>query len=179
MNTNTRFDNALRYREGDDEGQVHLTPEYILAPVRAAFGGQIELDPCTLPENPTGARRFYTLAEDGLTQPWTTGTFVNPPYGKAREPWVERCIEVASRGARAVLLMPAATDTRIFHRAADSADAVVLVKGRLKFGTKRPNGRQRAASHPSALFLWGVDAAFFAHLGLVWSGQQDTERRHR
>ena len=174
MNANTRFDNALRYREGADEGQVHLTPEYVLAPVRAAFGGSIGCDPCTTPENPTGAERFYTLADDGLALPWGDRAFVNPPYGKAREPWVHRCIEMGRAGKRVVLLMPAATDTRIFQRAAKSADAVVFVKGRLKFGIKRPNGRQRAASHPSALFLWGVDVEPFAHLGIVWSGQQDT-----
>ena len=179
MNANTRFDNALRYREGADEGQVHLTPEYVLAPVRAAFGGSIGCDPCTTPENPTGAERFYTFADDGLSLPWGDRAFVNPPYGKAREPWVNACIgEGELLGHRVILLMPAATDTRVFQRAAKSADAVVFVKGRLKFGIKRPNGRQRAASHPSALFIWGVDAAPFAHLGIVWlSGQQDTPLR--
>src|SRR4051812_31309757 len=108
-----RFSNDLRYREGDHPNQTQLTPGYVLEPVREALG-EIELDPCTEPENPTGAERFYALPDDGLSLPWDAATiYVNPPYGKAREPWVERCIHAASEGRRVVLLMPAATDTRI------------------------------------------------------------------
>ncbi len=56
--------------------------------------------------------------------------------------------------------MPAATDTRIFRLAALTSTAIVYVTGRVKFGTLRPNRRQHAASHPSALIGWntGLDA---------------------
>lgn len=168
MNASGRFNNDLRYRAANDDKQIHLTPEYVLVPVRESFGGWIELDPCTIPDNPTRARRFYTLVDDGLSLPWVDRTFVNPPYGKVREPWVERCIVEATRGYRIVLLMPAATDTRIFQQAAHSADSVVFVKGRLKFGARRPNGRQRASSHQSALFLWNTPVEPFTRLGITW-----------
>jgi hypothetical protein len=42
----------------------------------------------------------------------------------------------------------------------------VFVRGRLKFGTLRPNRRQQAASHPSALIGWNVDLTPCAGLGL-------------
>lgn len=161
-----RFSNALRYRAPDDPAQTHLTPAYVLEPVRAALGG-IELDPCTLPDNPVGAERFYALPDDGLSLPWAAASvFVNPPYGKAREPWARRCIAAAAAGARVVLLMPAATDTRIFQAAFSTAEEVVFVRGRVKFGVLRPNRRQVAASHPSALIGWNVALAECAHLGL-------------
>jgi hypothetical protein len=35
----------------------------------------------------------------------------------------------------------------------------------LKFGTLRPNRRQHAASHPSALLGWNVDLLACADLG--------------
>ena len=177
----TRFDNALRYRDGDDPGQWHLTPGYVLDPVREDLGGTIDLDPCTEPDNPTGARRFYTVVDDGLVQPWSwrfytddglaqpwwhaPTIFCNPPYGKAREPWVERCVQAGDRDQRVILLIPAATDTRTFRRAADNADAIVFVQGRLKFGSLRDNRRQHAASHPSALLGWNVTLDRCARLG--------------
>jgi hypothetical protein len=163
--------NALRYRDGLHENQERLTPAYVLDPVRAALGGVIELDPCTTPENPVGATRFYTPPQDGLALPWYAETiFCNPPYGRAREPWVAKCIEAANvEGARVVLLMPAHPDTKCFQRAAERAQSVVFLRGRLKFGTFRANriekaaalGKsdycQEAASHPSALFGFAVN----------------------
>ena len=166
-----RFNNDLRYRNGDHEGQTHLTPNYALDPIREVLG-TIELDPCTTASNPTRALAFYTVKSDGLKQEWhryawTPNIFCNPPYGKAREPWVERCIEAGKRGQKVVLLMPAATDTRIFQKALASASGAVLVKGRLKFGTLRENRRQHAASHGSAIIGWNVDLSPCSHLGLI------------
>lgn len=116
MNASTRFNNDVRYRTDDHEAQRQLTPPYVLEPVRASLGGAIALDPCTEPDNPTGATTFYTAENDGASAPWDAPTiYVNPPYSKARERWVERCIEAATAGSRVVLLMPAATDTRIFR----------------------------------------------------------------
>lgn len=163
-----RFDNALRYRAEDHENQTQLTPDYVLNPVRMALGG-IELDPCTLPSNPVDAERFYALPMDGAAEAWDAETiYVNPPYGKARERWVARCMEAAEVGSRVVLLIPAHTDTRVFQRAAPTTSHVVFIRGRVKFGVLRPNRRQVAASHPSALLCWNVvDATPFEPLGLV------------
>lgn len=164
-----RFNNELRYRDGEHSNQRQLTPPYVLEPVRLALGG-IGLDPCTEPDNPTGAGRFYTIEDDGLAQPWcddgwSPSVFVNPPYSKAREPWVLRCMDAGARGQRVVLLIPAHTDTRIFQRAMSTAEAVVFIKGRVKFGVLRANRRQEAASHPSALLGWNVDLEPCSSLG--------------
>lgn len=162
-----RFNNDLRYRAADHPAQTQLTPSYVLEPVRDALGG-IGLDPCTLPDNPTGADEFYAPPVDGLARTWDAESiYVNPPYGKAREPWVERCVDAAQRGVRVVLLMPAATDTRIFQRALATSSAAVFIRGRVKFGVLRPNRRQVAASHPSVLIGWNTSLAACAHLGLV------------
>ena len=158
--------NDIRYREGDHPAQTQFTPDYVLEPVRVDLGGVIGLDPCTTEDNPVGAERFYTAKDDGLSQRWDTETiFVNPPYSKAREPWVDRCIRAAAQGAKVVLLIPAATDTRIFQKATATADSVVFIKGRVKFGVLRPNRRQVAASHPSALIGWNTALEASAVLG--------------
>jgi len=153
-----RFNNDLRRRGGDHVMQRQLTPGYVLEPVRAALGGTIELDPCTEPENPTGASTFYTVDDDGLSKVWwESSIYINPPYGEARGEWVTQAIAAARRGSRVVMLIPAHTDTRIFQKALNTATAVVFIKGRVKFGIVRDNGRQQAASHPSALIGWNVD----------------------
>jgi hypothetical protein len=162
------FSNALRYRNDDHPEQAWFTPAYVLQPVREAFGGTIGLDPCTTADNPVGALAWYSPPEDGAALPWPAATiFVNPPYSRARERWVHRCIQAASEDRQIILLMPAATDTRIFQRAAATAQSIVFIRGRLKFGVLRPNRRQIAASHPSVLIGWNVDLTPCAHLGLL------------
>jgi hypothetical protein len=166
MAASHRFSNAVRYRAEDHQAQCQLTPAYVLDPVRAALGGVIGLDPCTAPDNPVGATRFYAPPADGAALPWDAATiFVNPPYSKARERWVRRCIQAGAAGRQVVLLIPAATDTRIFQEALSTATAVVFIRGRVKFGVLRPNRRQAAASHPSALIGWNVDLLSCSHLG--------------
>lgn len=163
-----RFDNALRYRSDDHPHQTAITPAYVLDPVRAMLGGAIGLDPCTTPDNPVAAERFYAPPQDGAALPWDADTiWCNPPYGKAREPWVGRCVEAGVAGRRVVLLIPAHTDTRAFQRALDTCTSALLIRGRVKFGIPRANGRQVAASHPSALIAWNADLAACAALGLV------------
>jgi hypothetical protein len=101
----TRFSNDLRYRDEAGPRQVQLTPRYILRPVREALGGAIDLDPCTLADNPTEAARFYYPPMDGATLSWDAERiFVNPPYGKARERWVRRCIALIGWNANAAPL---------------------------------------------------------------------------
>lgn len=161
-----RFDNAKRRRPDHHARQAMLTPAYVLEPIRHLLGS-IDLDPCTEPDNPTGAAKFYHLPMDGCALPWdATTVFCNPPYGEARNRWVERCIaEGAYR--RVVLLIPSHTETRIFQQALAACTSVLLVRARLRFGVLRENRRQEAASHGSAIFGFGVDLSPLHELGQV------------
>jgi phage N-6-adenine-methyltransferase len=173
-----RFNNGVRYRDAADPANAQFTPTYVLAPIAQALGG-IGLDPCTTADNPTGAVRFYTAADDGLASPWSgpgwlPSVFVNPPYARAREPWVIRCMSAGMAGQRVVLLMPSHTDTQVFHKAISTADAMVFIRGRIKFGVWRPKDtcgalHQVAASHPSVLIGWNVDLVPCRALGTVLS----------
>jgi hypothetical protein len=152
-----RFDQTLRRRPEDHPNQAQLTPAYVLEPVRRLLGS-IELDPCTEPDNPVGAQRFYCLPQDGAALPWDASTiFVNPPYGQVRDRWVKRCVGAARIGSRVVLLIPSASDTRTFQYALGHCTTAQFVAGRLKFALARDNGRRQAASHPSVLFGYNVD----------------------
>lgn len=162
-----RFDNAKRRRPDGHARQAMLTPEYVLEPVRSLFGGQIDLDPCTDPDNPTRAHRFYSLPSDGCALPWDAdNVFCNPPYGLARDRWVERCVS-EGKERPVVLLIPAHTETRIFQYALQECRSVLFVCARLRFGVLRENRRQEAASHGSAIFGFGIDVEPLSPLGVV------------
>lgn len=161
-----RYDNAKRRRGEDHDRQRFLTPEYILGPIRYLWGGDIDLDPCTEPDNPIRAKAFYALPDDGCLEPWDYPTvFVNPPYGEVRDRWVRRCVEEGTR-RKVILLMPSHTDTQICQLALANCDSALFIKGRLKFGIYRENGRQEAASHGSILFGFGQDLRPLQTLGV-------------
>lgn len=161
-----RFDNAKRRRPEHHARQAMLTPAYVLEPIRELLDG-IGLDPCTEPDNPTRADYFYAPPQDGCRLEWDAhSVFCNPPYGEARNRWVERCIEEGAQ-RKVVLLIPAHTETRIFQTALEACTSICLIKARLRFGVLRENRRQEAASHGSAIFGFGVDLAPLRDLGVV------------
>jgi hypothetical protein len=161
-----RFDNAKRRRPDSHARQAMLTPEYVLGSIKALLGG-IGLDPCTDPDNPTGAALFYCLPADGCSLPWNApSVFCNPPYGLAKDRWVARCVE-EGKTRKVVLLIPSHTETRTFQSALEACDSVLFVCARLRFGVLRENRRQEAASHGSAIFGFGVDVSPLSTLGVV------------
>lgn len=166
-NAGARFNNAIKYRPDAHDRQAFLTPEYVMCHVRSMFGGTIGLDPCTEPGNPQRARKFFCLPTDGCTEPWSESTvWCNPPYCASKDRWVRRCAQEGY--SREVLcIIPAHTDTRVFQFALAECISVVFVRGRLKFGALRKNGRQEASSHGSAIFGFGVCVSPLAPLGVV------------
>lgn len=170
-----RFDNAKRRRPEHHARQAMLTPAYVLEPARAALGGSIGLDPCTDPDNPTRAVRFYAPPRDGADLPWVAeSVWCNPPYGEARVRWVRRCID--SGGTRpTLLLIPASTETQISQEALAACRGVLFIKARLRFGVLRESGQQEAASHGSMLLGFGdVDWAPLAGLGVLFENRSTT-----
>lgn len=58
--------------------------------VHEVFGGPPELDPlsCELANRVVQAARFFSLADDGMAQPWRARTaYVNPPTGLTQPAW--------------------------------------------------------------------------------------------
>ena len=167
-NASHRFDNAKRRRTDEHDRQAMATPSYVLEPLRSILGG-IGLDPCTDPDNPTGAVNFFHLPEDGCAKEWIGhSVFCNPPYGEARDRWVEKCIKVG-KVKPVILLIPSHTDTRTLQKAMQACTSVLFFKGRLKFGLLRDNGRQEAASHGSVAVGFGVDLTPLKSLGMVFT----------
>lgn len=75
--------------------------------------------------------------------------FCNPPYSKAAE-WVKKCYaESLKPKTTVVLLVPARTDTKWFHKYIYHRAEIRFLKGRLKFSDS-----QNAAPFPSMLVIF-------------------------
>lgn len=107
------------------------------------------LDPCATPEN-AKCRKFFTVEENGLLQSWKgERVFCNPPYGKEIATWVEKCDKEANNGAElVVMLIPARTDTKYFHRYIYKKHEIRFIAGRLHF-----NESKQGAPFPSMVII--------------------------
>lgn len=152
-----------RHRTSSHGGNAWLTPALFVGHIRDAFGGAIDLDPCTEPQNPTGARRFYTAADDGLKRRWRGRVFLNPPYSPI-EPWIDKAIVEANNGARIYLLVPVRTDAGYHQRLLAAATDVLFVRGRLKF-VRADGGASGHAAFASMIVGLNVSIAPLEHLG--------------
>lgn len=140
----------------------YYTPREVLDACLAAVGlEQYDLDPCSPSRDrrtaPVPARRYFTEEDDGLSLPWRGHTWLNPPYGREISAWTSKAAaEFEGRRAASITsLLPARTDTAWFQRDVAATADVVLLRGRLSFGT--PSGIAMPAPFPSALAVWHQD----------------------
>ena len=121
------------------------TPQFLFDGLNAEFG--FELDVCATPDN-AKCRRYFSPADDALTQEWTGVCWMNPPYGREIAEWMRKAFLTAQSGATVVCLVPARTDTFWWHRYAMRGE-IRYLKGRLKFG-----GARNSAPFPSAVVIF-------------------------
>ena len=112
--------------------------------------GPFDLDPCASTHN-TKCSNFFTKEEDGLSKDWAGFTaFVNPPYGRGIDRWIKKGYEESLKeGTRIVMLIPARTDTKYWHKYVMKAAEIHFVRGRLKFGDST-----NSAPFPSAVVVF-------------------------
>lgn len=99
------------------------TPARYIALVKTFFGGKIDLDPatCEAAQKIVGAKRYFTLADNGLTKPWQGKIFLNPPYGKSAEfsqkVWTRYLLDELDNGnvQEAILLVKTSTGDAWFQ----------------------------------------------------------------
>lgn len=123
------------------------TPAALYRQIDAEF--HFDLDAASTPEN-AKCPRFFTQADDALTNEWKGTVFVNPPYSRKLGQWIQKARTEAQKGATVVCLLPARTDTRWFHEdVLTFARDIRFIKGRLKFG-----GAKNSAPFPSMVVVF-------------------------
>ncbi|MGE4346616.1 MAG: DNA N-6-adenine-methyltransferase [Flavobacteriaceae bacterium] len=130
----------------------NTTIEWLTPPELVKKLGEFDLDPCT-PINPPffHAKNNYNINDDGLRKEWFGRVYMNPPYGKGMEVWIEKL----KNHGNGIALIFARTETKcFFNHIWDDADAVLFVKGRIKF--YNINGEQKGTpGAPSILIAYG------------------------
>jgi len=105
--------------------------EWLTPPELVQKLGKFDLDPCS-PINPPflHATNYFTTNDDGLTKKWFGRVYLNPPYGRGMELWMEK-LKIHGNG---IALIFARTETKcFFEHVWNDADAVLFVKGRIRF----------------------------------------------
>ncbi len=121
-----------------------------------ALGVRFDLDPAAAAGAPVPADTTYNKAYDGLAHPWFGHVWLNPPYGPAAIPFIDRMIAHGD----GLLLLPSRTETAAYQRclAAASPGAVCFLRERLWF--VRDDGVTGRSSFGSTLFAFGEWAAW-------------------
>ena len=123
------------------------TPPEIFNPLHKQY--RFTIDVAASKENAL-LPRYYTKEDDALSKNWYgEKVWCNPPYGREQIPFIRKAFE--RRARLSCLLIPARTDTKIWHECIlhDNADEIIFLKGRVKFV-----GGQYAAPFPSAIVLY-------------------------
>ena len=118
--------------------------EWLTPPELVKKLGDFDLDPCSPINAPfLHAKTNYTIKNDGLTKEWFGRVYCNPPYGKHLNLWLEKL----KNHGNGIALIFARTETKcFFENVWNSADALLFVKGRIRFyhvsgKTRRNSGR--------------------------------------
>jgi len=131
------------------EKQDWETPQDFFDELNKEF--QFTLDPCASANN-AKCDKYYTIAEDGLSKSWFgEAVFCNPPYGRYQKDWIKKAHDTCKAGGNTtvVMLLPARTDTKIFHEYILEKSEIRFVKGRLKFGNST-----NSAPFPSMVVIY-------------------------
>ena len=136
-----------------NEAPVSATAVWLTPPSLLSELDGFDLDPCAASDRPWDtAKLHYTKEDDGLAQDWHGRVWLNPPYGPGMDKWLKRLAEHPDGG---IALIFARTETKTFFEWVwERADALLFIKGRLKF--HKPNGEPAlSANSPSVLIAYG------------------------
>ncbi len=105
--------------------------EWLTPPELVQKLGEFDLDPCSPINAPfLHATNNFTTNDDGLSKDWFGRVYLNPPYGRGMELWMEK-LKYHGNG---IALIFARTETKcFFEHVWNGADAVLFVKGRIRF----------------------------------------------
>ncbi|MBG7610886.1 adenine methyltransferase [Polaribacter sp. BAL334] len=131
------------------EKAKNTTIEWLTPPELVKMLGEFDLDPCTPISPPfVHATSNFNLNDDGLTKEWFGRVYMNPPYGRGMEKWIEK-LKIHGNG---IALIFARTETKcFFNHIWEDADAILFVKGRIKFYNLQ--GKQMGTPGAPSIFI--------------------------
>lgn len=97
--------------------------------------GAFDLDPCTMSFRPFDTATYhyeFDRGQDGLALDWIGDVWLNPPYGKQLDPFVDKFI----KHKKGVILIFARMDNKSIHKLIEAGAYFYFLRQRIKFITK-------------------------------------------
>lgn len=138
---------------GGHHNPVSLNDEW-LTPINIIKSlGEFDLDPCSPINRPWDtAKNHLTIEDDGFNCDWKGRVWLNPPYGKETEKWMDRL----KKHGNGIGLIFARTETKIFFKHIwNDASAILFLEGRLYFHYVDGTRASANAGAPSCLVAYG------------------------
>lgn len=104
--------------------------------------------------------KYFTKENSSLDKDWSGETvWINPPYSNI-EAFMKKAMEETRKNenTKVVMLVPARTDTKWFHKYGTKAAKILFIKGRLKFENSK-NKILNSAPFPSMLLYFNKTSA--------------------
>ena len=124
------------------------TPKWIFETLGLTFDLDVAAPSGGIPWIP--ARRFYTMEDDGLAQPWEGLVWMNPPFSKLT-PWADQFI----KHGNGIALTPFGR-SKWLNRMWDSSATMLNLPSDLKF--QKPDGGWYPMSFGAVLWAMGDQA---------------------
>ena len=124
------------------------TPKWIFETLGLTFDIDVASPPEGIPWIP--ARRYYTMEDDGLAQPWKGLVWCNPPFSKLT-PWAHKFIEHGN----GIMLTPFGR-SKWLSVVWDSSATMLNLPSDLKF--QKPDGGWYSMSFGAVLWAMGEQA---------------------
>lgn len=151
------------------ERPVGATVEWYTPPeLFERLGVTFDSDPAPAPLG-----KGFVPARILLRGQWAGRVWLNPPYGRAGVPLIDRMIAHGN----GLMLLPSRTETAVYQRALTAASATCFLRDRLWF--IRDDGFRGRSSFGSTLFgfgAWVPEALRAADLGYTMSRDSAVER---
>lgn len=146
-----------------------ITPPWLIKRARACLGS-IDLDPASSERANmiVCASKYLTREMDALKRPWYGRVWLNPPYGRAVRPFVEKLVAefISCNVSSALCLVAARTDTAWFRLLGDYPKCFLW--GRIRFLDGKTGKEAGVATFPSCVVGLGINSMKLAtHFGDV------------
>ena len=148
----------VSYNSGNNEW---YTPAEYIELAREVMGC-IDIDPASskIANEVVGAKGYYTIETDGLSNGWFGKVWLNPPYSaELITKFTAKLLEELPNIEEAIVLVNNATETEWFNKLVSQSSAVCFPKGRVKF--HMPDGTTGAPLQGQALLYFGGNSGRF------------------
>lgn len=146
----------MKFEQCENRTDEWYTPKWVIDSL-VESGVKFDLDPCAPTNRPFEiASKCYTKEDDGHTKQWEGNVWLNPPYSRKL---VVKFIEKLAQHGKGIAFLFNRMDTALWHDVIfPTADAMLIMRGRVKFIDSELRERQGATSG-SILVAWDKENA--------------------